>query len=540
MAARSLVIEVVACDTTEQMRRAYLAADARADIVELRFDQVRDLRPERLLDLRGKPKLVTMRSRQQGGGARPSDREPVLRKALAAGVEYLDLEFGSRDHLFLKGPGRARRILSHHDFQGTPADLQALHGEMRQAGEDALLKIVTFADSAGDILRMRDLLRSAKPGTLTGFCMGPKGIASRILAPLWGSAAIYAPRRGAAESAPGQIALEDLFETHHFHRISSSTRILGVLGSPVGHSLSPSVHNAALRALDLDYCYLPFEATTVAEFLPVLSEMRLKGLSVTLPHKVAVLPHLDRLDETARRVGAVNTVVKVWNRLEGFNTDVAAAVAPLKRRMSLRGARVAVMGAGGAARALVHGLAQEQAQVTIFNRTAGRARALAREVGARSLPWERLRRFACDLLVNATSVGLAPDIDRAPVPIAWIDSPRVYDIIYNPPETRLIREARARGREVMGGLEMFVEQAAAQFVLFTGKDAPTDVMREAALRALGLRARPVEAVPGPGRAARRGQALSGPVRPSSHPGSRRRARHGARRKARRRGAARRD
>jgi 3-dehydroquinate dehydratase/shikimate dehydrogenase len=384
---------------------------------------------------------------------------------------------------------------------------------MREAGGDALLKIVTFADSAGDILRMRDLLRSVKPGTLAGFCMGPKGTPSRILAPLWGSAAVYAPRRGAAESAPGQIALEDLFETHHFDRISPSTRLLGVLGSPVGHSLSPSVHNAALRALDLDYCYLPFEATTVAEFLPVLSEMRLKGLSVTLPHKVTMLPHLDRLDETSRRVGAVNTVVKVWNRLEGFNTDVAAAIAPLNRRMTLRGARVAVMGAGGAARALVYGLTSEQAQVTIFNRTAGRARALARETGARHLPWDRLRRFACDLLVNATSVGLAPDSERSPVPISWIDSPRVYDIIYNPPETRLLREARARGLEVVGGLEMFVEQAKAQFLLFTGKEAPIEVMHEAALRGLGLRARPVDASP---------------------------ARPGARRKTRRRGATRRD
>src|SRR3989441_9892149 len=352
------------------MRRAYLAADPRADVVELRFDQVRDLRPDRLLGLPGKPKLVTVRSRQQGGGAMPGDREPLLRKALASGVDYLDLEFGSRDHLLLKGPGRSRRILSHHDFQGTPADLQALRRDMLGAGGDALLKIATLADSAGDILRMRDLLRSAEPGTLAGFCMGPKGTASRGLAPLWGSAAGYAPRRGAAESAPGQVALEDLFETYHFDRIAPSTRLLGVLGSPVGHSLSPRVHNAALRALDLDYCYLPFEATTLAEFLPLLSEMRLAGLSVTLPHKEAILPHLDALDETARRVGAVNTVVKVWNRLEGRNTDVDASLAPLRGRLALKGSRVAGMGAGGAARAPGGGPVRAGARGPILNRTA--------------------------------------------------------------------------------------------------------------------------------------------------------------------------
>src|SRR5438093_508273 len=361
------------------MRRAYLAADPRADVVELRFDQVRDLRPDRLLGLPGKPKLVTVRSRQQGGGAVPADREPILRKALDAGVEYHDLEFGGRDHLLLKGPGRSRRVLSHHDFQGTPADLQSLHHDMRVAAGDALLKIATFADTAGDILRLRDLLRSAEPGTLAGFCMGPKGSASRVLARLWGSAAVYAPRR----------------------------------------------------------------------------------------------------------VGAVNTVIKVWNRLEGRNTDVEAGLVPLRKRMTLRGARVAVMGAGGAARALVYGLSIEGARVTIFNRTRSRARALARAFGVRHLPWDRLRHFPCDLVINTTSVGLAPDSESSPAPISWIRSPRVYDIIYNPPETRFLREARARGHQVVDGLEMFVEQAAAQFVLFTGREAPRDVMRETALRGPG-------------------------------------------------------
>lgn len=492
MPPRTLVIQVVACETTEAMRAAYLSSDARADIVELRLDLVRDLNADRLLRLPGKPKLVTVRSRQQGGRARPADREPLLRLALAAGADYIDLEYGGPDLQILKGPGRSRRILSYHDFQGTPADLQDLHREMRSAGGEALLKIVTLADAATDVLRVRDLLRSAEAGRLVSFCMGPKGVPSRILAPLWGSAAVYAPRRDAAGSAPGQVALEDLFDVYRFDRIAPTTRLLGVLGSPIGHSLSPYVHNAALNALGLDYRYLPFEATTVAEFLPLLSELRLAGLSVTLPHKESILPHLDELDETARRVGAVNTVVKVWNRLEGRNTDVEAALLPLRRRFALRGARVAIMGAGGAARALVHGLSREGARVTIFNRTAGRARALARAFGVGQLPWDRLRRFSCDVLINATSVGLAPDSERSPLAPSWIVAPWVYDIVYNPPRTRLLREARARGHHVIEGLEMFVEQAAAQFLLFTGREAPLSVMRETALRILGH-----EAVPRP-------------------------------------------
>ena len=490
MPSRCLVIQVLACATTDGMRRAYLAADPRADVVELRLDLVKDLDLDRLISLKGKPKLATVRSRHQGGGARPADREPLLRRALQAGVEYIDLEYGDRDLVLVKGQDRTRRILSHHDFNGTPADLQSLHREMRAAAGDALLKIVTFADAASDVLRVRDLLKTAAPGALIAFCMGTKGIPSRILAPLWGSAAVYAPVRGAADSAPGQIPLEDLFDLYRFDRIGRGTRLLGVLGFPIGHSLSPHIHNAALRALDLDYRYLPFEAARLAEFLPLLSELRLAGLSVTLPHKETILPHLDVLDETARRVGAVNTVVKVWNRLEGSNTDVEAAMVPLRARLRLAGARVALMGAGGAARALCHGLVAEGARVTIFNRTASRARDLARALGVKHLPWGRLRGFRCDLLVNATSSGMAPDVGRAPLPASWIAAPVVYDIIYNPPETRLLREARARGLQVIDGLQMFVAQAAAQFVLFTGKKPPLEVMRRAALLALGVEAGP--------------------------------------------------
>ena len=505
MTSRCLVIQVVACDTTEAACRAYLAADPRADVVELRWDLVRDLDADRMLALKGKPKLITVRSRQQGGAARPAEREPLLRKALAAGVAYVDLEFGERDLVFLSGRGRTRRLLSHHDFNGTPADLQALYREMRAAGGDALPKIVTFADAASDIVRVRDLLQSAGPGSLIAFCMGPKGVPSRILAPSWGSAAVYAPARGAAGSAPGQVCLEELFGLYRFHLIGPGTRLLGVLGYPIGHSLSPRLHNAALVELGLDYCYLPFEASRLAEFLPVLSELRLVGLSVTLPHKEAILPHLDALDDTARRVGAVNTVVKVWNRLEGRNTDVEAFLTPLRGRMALEGARVAVMGAGGAAQAVVDGLVRSGARVTVFNRTAARARTLARRFGARHLPWARLRRYPCDLLVNATSVGLAPEIHRSPIPASWIAAPIVYDIIYNPPETRLLREARCRGQSTLGGVEMFVAQAAAQFALFTGRQAPVELMRRVALGALGEEPRAAAGRPPPKPRPRRGK-----------------------------------
>ena len=484
MPTKALVVQVAACPTTRELLEVYRSADPRADLVELRLDLVRDLDLEAILSARGKPKLVTVRSREQGGQSRPAEREPILRKALESGVEYLDLELTDSDRPLLKGRPRTRRILSHHDLVTTPADLQELHARMRAVGEGALIKIVTFADAATDLLRIRDLLRGAEHGALAAFAMGPKGVPSRILASHWGSAAIYAPRRGDPASAPGQVPLEDLFDLYRFDRIGPGTRLLGLLGSPVDHSLSPRMHNAALGSLEIDARYLPFEATTLAEFLPVMSELRVSGVSVTLPHKQRFLAHVDHLEEQARSVGAINTVVKTWNRLEGYNTDVDAALAPLRALRSLDGARVALLGAGGAARALVYGLTKAGARVTIFNRTPSRAGDLAREFGARHLPWSRLRRFPCDILVNSTSVGLAPDQERSPLPAAWIGAPLVYDIIYNPPETALLRQARARGARVLGGVEMFVAQGAAQFRLFTGREAPVDLMRRVVLEAL--------------------------------------------------------
>lgn len=486
----------MAADTTQAMLQGYLAADSRADVVELRLDLVKDLDLDRLLKARGKPKLVTVRSRQQGGGARPADREPLLRRALAAGVDYVDLEYCDQDLPLLQRRGRSKRILSFHDLAATPVDLADLYARMRSVAGGALLKIVTFAELASDNLRIRDLLRSSEPGRLIAFCMGAKGIPSRVLAALWGSAAVFAPARGGPSAAPGQVPLEDLFDLYRFDSIDAQTRLLGVVGHPIGHSLSPPMHNAALGALGLNYRYLPFEARTLAEFLPLMSELRVSGLSVTLPHKEAIRAYLDGLDDTARGVGAVNTVVKTWTRLDGHNTDVEAALAPLRRRLSPRDKTVAVLGAGGAARALVYGLLRDGARVTLFNRTAARARALARELGARHLPWERLRGFRCDLLVNTTPVGMAPDAERSPVPAAWVKAPVVYDIIYNPPETLLLRRARQRGAATIGGLEMFVAQGVAQFRLFTGQEAPVERMERAVLEAIATSAPRTGPAPG--------------------------------------------
>ncbi len=502
MPPRTRMVQVVACDTTQAMCNAYRSADPRADIVELRLDTVRDLDLDRLLALTGKAKLLTVRSRAQGGGMLPADRNPLLRRMVESAAEWIDIEPGDEALPCLKRPGGPRRILSYHDHQSTPFDLREVYERLRQTAHVSLVKIVTYADAATDILRIRDLLREARGRDLIAFCMGAKGRPSRILASRWGSAAIYAPLRDALPTAPGQLTLEELMEVYRFRRIGRKTRLLGVVGEPVGHSLSPRMHNAAIHALHLDYRYLPFEVSTVAEFLPLITELRIAGLSVTLPFKERFLPHLDRIDAAARRAGSVNTVRKSWNYLEGYNTDVSAALQPLRRLIRLRGATVGVLGAGGAARALVEGLCRRGAQVTLFSRSREQGTILARRFGARALPWSRARRFRCDLLINATPVGMWPDTARTPIPATWIAAPMVYDLIYNPTETLLLKRARRLGARVLGGTEMFIAQGAAQFRLFTGASAPLDVMRDAVEPAANHGAPPGPAAAGPQRTSR--------------------------------------
>jgi 3-dehydroquinate dehydratase/shikimate dehydrogenase len=477
-------VQVIAQPTTDAALAAYRETHPRADLVELRLDLIRDLDLDRLIGARGKPKIMTMRSRAQGGRAAPAERTAVVKRLLRAPVAWVDLEPDDMSLREAKRPGGPRRILSWHDFQGTPLDLEARLESLQQAGRADRIKLVTFAELAGDLLRLRDLLRHTPAGRVIAFGMGPKGMASRILAPVWGSAAIYAPRRGDPASAPGQVPLEDLIEVYRIDSLRAATGLYGVLGRPIAASLSPVMHNAAYEALGLDLRCLPFEASTLAEFLPVLSELRLRGLSVTHPFKEAIVPHLDHLDARARRAGAVNTVLKVWNRLDGSNTDADAAVAPLKRWLPLGGARIGVLGAGGAARALLLGLSRHRCRVTLFARRPERALALARRFGHQARPWRAARGFRCDLLVNATPVGMAPANGRAPVPSSWVRAPRVYDLVYNPPETLFLRRARRRGIDTRGGVAMFVAQGSAQLRLFTGRRPPRGVMRRAVEEAL--------------------------------------------------------
>nr|MBA3804447.1 shikimate dehydrogenase [Acidobacteriota bacterium] len=309
-----------------------------------------------------------------------------------------------------------------------------------------------------------------------------------------GSFLTYAPLDDAPATAPGQMSATALNDLYRIRRINEQTEIMGLMGSPVAHSVSPQMHNAAFAARRLNAVYIPFEVRDAVEFIRRMVHPRsreldwnLRGLSVTAPHKSAVMELLDHLEPPAREIGAVNTIVVVDDGLVGYNTDAEAFLAPLKsRNLCLSGARCALIGAGGAARSALWALQKEGAAVTMFARNVDAARPLAGKFGAICSKLENARFGDFDLVINATPLGTRGQHENeTPARAGQLRGARcAYDLVYNPPETRFIREAREAGCETIGGLAMLVAQAAEQFKLWTGEDAPLDVMGEAAARAL--------------------------------------------------------
>jgi 3-dehydroquinate dehydratase/shikimate dehydrogenase len=281
-----------------------------------------------------------------------------------------------------------------------------------------------------------------------------------------------------SQTAPGQLLLSELTEIYRHRELDESTPLCGVLGHPLAGSLSPFLHNLAYARLGIKRCFLPFETEGVAEFLPLLSELPISGLAVTHPHKETMASHCDELDPIARRVGAVNTVVRRWNRLVGYNTDVEGGLAPLRRLLPLKGARVGILGAGGASRAMALGLAREGAAVTLFARNRAQAEARARDLGCKCEPWSRAKSFRGQVLVNATPIGMHPGPDESPVPWEGIRAEIACDLVYNPVSTRFLRDAAQGGARPLSGIEMFLEQALIQFEILSGEPASRPLFEE--------------------------------------------------------------
>jgi 3-dehydroquinate dehydratase/shikimate dehydrogenase len=480
----------VTADTTAELRVARDAAGLEADLVELRLDSVRDLDLEGALADRRTPVLVTCRPRWEGGrfGGSEEERRRILTQALALGAEWVDLEWdGDFGSLIAERAGR-NIVLSSHDFAETPVDLEARCQAMRATGA-AVVKLAVFSQSARDVVRLLELGRAQRGAATVLVGMGPVGVPTRVLPARFGSLWTYAGEG----VAPGQVSLTDMVRRYRFRRTSSSAAVYGVAGRPIGHSLSPHMHNAGLDAAGLDAVYVPFEAADADDLMALLSVLDVAGLSVTAPFKETVLSHVGQVDGMGQRVGAVNTLRRDAGAWSGRNTDVPGFLAPLLARGGVAGQRAAVLGAGGSARAVAVGLASEGAHVTVCARRREQAAPVAQlvsgQVGAFPPP-----AGSWDLLVNTTPTGTAPLVANSPVPaVSLTGGHTVYDLVYNPGRTRLLRDAAAAGCRTVGGLDMLVAQAVRQFEWWFETRPSSELFKTAALAALGAHGEEQEA-----------------------------------------------
>jgi shikimate dehydrogenase len=271
----------------------------------------------------------------------------------------------------------------------------------------------------------------------------------------------------------------------HPENKADASRLYVVIGNPIGHSLSPLMHNSALAHSGQAGCYLAFRVEDIAAAVNGIRSLGIGGASITIPHKVSVMEYLDEVDPMAADIGAVNTIVNRDGILHGYNSDCAGAVNALSEKTAIKGKDVAVIGAGGAARAIGFGLIQEGGTVTIINRSSSRGEKLAGDLGCRFKPLSQLKTLPCQIVVNTTPIGMTPDVDSTPLSPQLLDADMVVmDMVYNPLRTRFLKEAQSIGCATVDGVSMFVYQGAVQFELWTGKKAPVDVMRRVVLEEL--------------------------------------------------------
>jgi 3-dehydroquinate dehydratase / shikimate dehydrogenase len=417
----------------------------------------------------------------------------VLNKAHAAGCQIVDLELQSALKAKTEAIARLRRrsglILSFHDFRGTRHLDETLEKMLKIPAD--FYKVVTTAASLSDNVAMMQFLQTQSGHhALIGLCMGEQGIISRVLGVRAGSAFTFGAvdANAGLKTAPGQVSARDLRGIYRIDQVDAATRIYGVAGDPIEHSLSPVIMNTALRRENVNGVYLPLHAKTLKDLMHCVREIPLHGLSITMPYKRAILPYLDNTDAHTAKIGACNTVVRGQEgKLYGFNTDIAGVIRPLEQRLTIENAKVLVLGAGGAARAAIFGLKERGAEVWILNRTSVKAQKLARQAKARTIKRADLHKVAFDVIINATPVGMGNTRD-CPLKDAEIQARVVFDMVYDPVETHLLQVARAKGIAVIPGVEMFVQQAARQFEIWTGKPAPAGDMLRAVTIALQERA----------------------------------------------------
>ena len=450
--------------------------------------------------------IATCRCEVNGGKFKGSTTEAVdvLFKAADAGFHMVDLELESIEKLPRETVDKLRAtgvalIVSFHDFQGT-RDLDGVLARMTPFAPE-FYKIVPTAKNLSDNLTMMRFLEKTEEqynSSMVGICMGEAGISSRILGLRSGSAFTFAAATAGEETASGQISARTLIETYRIDQVDVATKVYGVAGNPIKNSLSPLMMNTAFRRETVNAVYLALQTSKAEDLFRLVREIPLQGLSVTMPLKQDIIPLLERTDALSTKIGAVNTVFRAQDgKFYGFNTDVAGIIQPLERRMTLSGARVLVLGAGGVARAAVFGLKDKGADVSILNRTPETAQKLAKQAGAKVIKREAVAKAGFDVVINCTPYGMNGVKATPLLQPEDLTCKLLFDTVYNPLETPLLRLARQKGIAIITGIEMFVQQGARQFEIWTGKPAPEDEMLRVVLHSLRQAAEAAGEAPAP-------------------------------------------
>jgi 3-dehydroquinate dehydratase/shikimate dehydrogenase len=433
--------------------------------------------------------LATCRRHQNHGRFNGSIEEEIkiLGMAVEAGAGAVDIEIETAEN----APGlldalraKAFLLISYHNFSGTPA-MEPVWRRLTRISADGY-KFVTTCKRPSDCGKVLGLARSHPRCPMVLLAMGEMGFPTRVLCTVFGGMYTYAAPSSAEGTAAGQVCARQLRHLYRIEKLTKAAKIYGVIADPVRHSISPAVHNRAFQARRMDAVYLPFlvHPGQLKDFLTLAGRLPVSGFSVTIPHKQKIMRYLDVVDPLARRIGAVNTVWRKAGKWRGTNTDAPGVTGPLSRRLRLGKAAVLIVGNGGAARGAAFALADAGAKIAIVGRNLDRVRALAKACGGEALAMDQLGERNFDAVIHATPLGMFPHTeecffaDRIPADL-------VFDMVYNPVETVLLRRARAENKTVIPGVEMFIEQAVRQFELWTGESAPRAVMERAALEALG-------------------------------------------------------
>jgi len=500
----------IAAETIDQAAvQITSAVAAGAEMLELRTDYLQNLEPSFIPDLLAHvrqarpspPVVVTCRSKQQGGAIAYSDdlRVEVLVAAVKAGAHFIDCEYETftqikhqeKIRLALSNSTRTRLILSAHNFEGPFPDLAALYRHITTTYPASIPKLVYTANHINDCFAALDLLSRTSDDRIV-FCMGEPGLITRIIAKKLNAFLTFASLDEDTTTAPGQLSITDLKNIYRCDDINEQTELYGVIGSPVGHSLSPAIHNACFAKMRMNKLYLPVlleggreEFDLFINRLLARRALGFKGFSVTIPHKTNALNYVQRkagkVEPLAEIIGAANTLIfGPDDRTSAYNTDCRAAIDAIETVLKkIDGLTAAVIGAGGVARALVAGLVGAGAKVTIYNRTVKKAQRLADEFECEFGSLDDLKNLDAKLLVNCTSLGMFPDIETTPLLAEYLKrGMTVFDTVYNPSQTLLLKNAKKARAKTVSGLEMFINQAAAQFRLFTKQEADKSLMRD--------------------------------------------------------------